>query len=161
MYWLPWCTAAWFVSRRAGFVVEPGGGRAALITAGTSDLPVADEARMLLEATGVEARLVFVVPNGIPDEAGRFAREPREVPGVLFVGVHLESKGVVVLADIGSAILSVRAVLNDGMADGVTAVLADAPLVEGAIAAAVTASIGGDVEAVRAAAEEAWNVRKL
>jgi dihydroxyacetone kinase DhaKLM complex PTS-EIIA-like component DhaM len=33
--------------------------------------------------------------------------------------------------------------------------------VEGAIAAAVTASIGGDVDAVRAAAEEAWNVRKL
>ena len=47
----------------------------------------------------LEARLVFVVPNGIPDEAGRFAREPREVPGVLFVGVHLESKGVVVLAE--------------------------------------------------------------
>jgi PTS hybrid protein len=69
--------------------------------------------------------------------------------------------GVVVLADIGSAILSVRAVLNDDMVDGVTAVLADAPLVEGAIAAAVTASIGGDVESVRAAAEEAWNVRKL
>ena len=47
--------------RRAGFAVEPGGGRAALITAGTSDLPVADEVRMLLEATGVEARLVFDV----------------------------------------------------------------------------------------------------
>jgi dihydroxyacetone kinase DhaKLM complex PTS-EIIA-like component DhaM len=67
----------------------------------------------------------------------------------------------VILADIGSAVLSVRAVLNDGMANGVAAVLADAPLVEGAIAAAVTASVGGDREAVRAAAEDAWNVRKL
>jgi dihydroxyacetone kinase DhaKLM complex PTS-EIIA-like component DhaM len=43
----------------------------------------------------------------------------------------------------------------------VVAVLADAPLVEGAIAAAVTASVGGDCEAVRSAAEDAWNVRKF
>jgi phosphoenolpyruvate---glycerone phosphotransferase subunit DhaM len=69
--------------------------------------------------------------------------------------------GVVVIADIGSAVLSVRAALEDGDAAGVEAVLADAPMVEGAIAAAVTASIGGDIAAVRAAAEEAWDVRKL
>jgi dihydroxyacetone kinase DhaKLM complex PTS-EIIA-like component DhaM len=69
--------------------------------------------------------------------------------------------GVVVLADLGSAVLSVRAVLADGALDGVDAVLADAPLVEGAIAAAVAASIGADVQAVRAAAEKAWDVRKL
>jgi len=68
--------------------------------------------------------------------------------------------GVVVLADIGSAILSVRAVLAEGQLDG-AAVLADAPLVEGAIAAAVTASTGAGLDAVRAAAEDAWNVRKL
>lgn len=47
--------------RRPGFVVEASGGRAALVTAGTSDLAVADEARMLLEGTGVETRLVFDV----------------------------------------------------------------------------------------------------
>ncbi len=47
--------------RRPGFAVSPTGGRSALITAGTSDLAVADEARMILEATGVEARLVFDV----------------------------------------------------------------------------------------------------
>jgi dihydroxyacetone kinase DhaKLM complex PTS-EIIA-like component DhaM len=69
--------------------------------------------------------------------------------------------GVMVVADIGSAVLSVRAVLQDGMVEGTTAVLADAPMIEGTIAAAVTASIGGDLEAVRSAAEEAWNVRKL
>jgi phosphoenolpyruvate---glycerone phosphotransferase subunit DhaM len=69
--------------------------------------------------------------------------------------------GVVLLADIGSAVLSIRAVLADGMADGVQAVLADAPLVEGAIAAAVTAATGGTIDAVRSAAEEAWDVRKL
>jgi PTS hybrid protein len=69
--------------------------------------------------------------------------------------------GVIILADLGSAVLSAKAVLADGMAEGVDARLVDAPLVEGAIAAAVTASIGADLDAVAAAAEEAWNVRKL
>ena len=69
--------------------------------------------------------------------------------------------GVLVLADLGSAILSVKAALANGDLDGTRALLADAPLVEGAIAAAVAASIGQDLEAVRGAAEEAWSVRKL
>jgi dihydroxyacetone kinase phosphotransfer subunit len=69
--------------------------------------------------------------------------------------------GVIILADLGSAVLSAKAVLADGMVEGVDARLVDAPLVEGAVAAAVTASIGADLDAVAAAAEEAWNVRKL
>lgn len=81
--------------------------------------------------------------------------------------------GVIVLGDLGSAILTVRAVLDDdgsretgngaGTADpdGTRAVLADAPLVEGAVTAAVTASAGLDLEAVVQAAEEARGHRKL
>jgi PTS hybrid protein len=69
--------------------------------------------------------------------------------------------GVLVLADLGSAVLTVRAVLADGDAAGVRAVLCDAPLVEGAVAAAVAASIGMDLDGACAAAEEAWDVRKL
>jgi NCAIR mutase (PurE)-related protein len=42
---------------RPGFAPEPRGGRVALLTAGTSDLPAADEARMVVEACGLEARL--------------------------------------------------------------------------------------------------------
>jgi phosphoenolpyruvate---glycerone phosphotransferase subunit DhaM len=68
--------------------------------------------------------------------------------------------GVVVLHDMGSAVLTVRAVLDDyGDATGV--LLVDAPFVEGAVAATVTAAAGGDVKAVAAAAEEARHVRKL
>lgn len=68
--------------------------------------------------------------------------------------------GVVVLPDMGSAVLTVRAVLDDyGDAAGV--LLVDAPFVEGAVAATVTAAAGGDVKAVAAAAEEARHVRKL
>jgi PTS hybrid protein len=69
--------------------------------------------------------------------------------------------GVVVLADLGSAVLSVRAVIEGDDAAPARAVLADAPLVEGAVAAAVMASTGADLDAALAAAEEAWNVRKL
>ena len=69
--------------------------------------------------------------------------------------------GVLILADLGSAILSVKAALASGDLDGTDAVLVDAPLVEGAIAAAVAASIGQDLAAARSAAEEAWDVRKL
>ena len=68
--------------------------------------------------------------------------------------------GIVVLPDLGSAVLTVRAVLDDhGDPGGV--VLADAPFVEGAVAATVTAAAGGDLKAVAAAAEEARHARKL
>jgi PTS hybrid protein len=68
--------------------------------------------------------------------------------------------GVVVLPDLGSAVLTVRAVLEE-LADADSVLLADAPFVEGAVAATVTAAAGGDVKAVAAAAEEARHVRKL
>ncbi len=42
---------------RPGFAPEARPGRVALLTAGTSDLDAADEARMVIEACGLEARL--------------------------------------------------------------------------------------------------------
>jgi PTS hybrid protein len=68
--------------------------------------------------------------------------------------------GVVVLPDLGSAVLTVRAVLEDED-PAVNVVMADAPFVEGTVAATVTAAAGGDIKAVAAAAEEARNARKL
>ncbi len=71
-----------------------------------------------------------------------------------------QGAGVVVLPDLGSAVLTVKAVLEDRGED--TAVLlTDAPFVEGAVAATVTAAAGGDIKAVAAAAEEARHARKL
>jgi NCAIR mutase (PurE)-related protein len=43
--------------RRPAFAPAPRPGRVALLTAGTSDLSAADEARMVVEACGLEARL--------------------------------------------------------------------------------------------------------
>jgi len=67
--------------------------------------------------------------------------------------------GVLVLTDLGSAVLTARTVLDDRPRPDV--VLVDAPFVEGAVAAAVIAATGADLAAVRAAAEEARGVRKL
>ena len=69
--------------------------------------------------------------------------------------------GVVVLVDIGSAVLSVKAILAGGDVGGIDVRLADAPLVEGAVAASVLAATGADLAAVAAAAEEARDVAKL
>ena len=69
--------------------------------------------------------------------------------------------GVLVLVDIGSAVLSVRALLAGGDLDGIDVRLADAPLVEGAISASVMATTGADLAAAAVAAEEARDVGKL
>ena len=70
-----------------------------------------------------------------------------------------QGDGVVVLGDLGSAILTVRSVLEDFEGSG--ARLVDAPVVEGAIAAAVTASAGLPIDDVVRAAEEARVVPKF
>ena len=68
-------------------------------------------------------------------------------------------EGVVVLADLGSSILTVRHLLEESGNGHVR--LADAPLVEGAVAAAITASVGQALDLVLKAAEEARGARKL
>jgi phosphoenolpyruvate---glycerone phosphotransferase subunit DhaM len=72
--------------------------------------------------------------------------------------------GVLVLPDLGSAVLTVRALLAelpDAPVPISTVTVADAPFVEGAVAATVTAAAGADLKAVAKAAEEAWHARKL
>ncbi|TDC46003.1 phosphoenolpyruvate--protein phosphotransferase [Actinomadura sp. KC345] len=66
--------------------------------------------------------------------------------------------GVLLLADLGSSVLTARMLIED--AGAVELVLADAPLVEGAVAAASMAATGADLAAVRAAAESAYDHRK-
>ncbi|PWJ24686.1 phosphocarrier protein HPr /dihydroxyacetone kinase DhaM subunit [Branchiibius hedensis] len=62
--------------------------------------------------------------------------------------------GVLVLCDLGSAVMTAETAVE--FVDDPSAVaIADAPLVEGTIAAAVRAQGGSDLHAVRAAAEEA------
>lgn len=77
--------------------------------------------------------------------------------GMLLTALHELPEhvtGAVVLTDIGSATMTAEAVL-ESLDDDARVLLADAPLVEGAVAAAVTAELGGDPAAVQYAAEEA------
>ena len=66
--------------------------------------------------------------------------------------------GVVVLLDLGSAVMSTELAL-EGF--GTPHRISNAPLVEGAIVAAVEASIGSDLAATTAAAEGASALRKV
>ncbi|MFE1361691.1 dihydroxyacetone kinase phosphoryl donor subunit DhaM [Streptomyces harbinensis] len=69
--------------------------------------------------------------------------------------------GVAVLADLGSAVLTVQALLAEGDELPPHTQLVDAPFVEGAVAALVTASAGADLAAVAAAASDAYTYRKV
>ena len=66
--------------------------------------------------------------------------------------------GVLVLVDLGSAVLSAETAL-EGMQHPVR--LSNAPLVEGAVLAAVEASVGGDLQQTADAAERARTLQKL
>jgi dihydroxyacetone kinase DhaKLM complex PTS-EIIA-like component DhaM len=89
--------------------------------------------------------------GGFGTDAGAIARAARTVD---------RGEGVAVLADLGSAVLTVKALLadEDELPPGTR--LLDAPFVEGAVAAVVTASAGADLAAVAAAAEDAYSYRK-
>jgi PTS hybrid protein len=90
-------------------------------------------------------------------EDGRLGTSPDLVTAA--IGRAERGDGVVLLADLGSAVLSVKVALED--ADSERTVLVDAPFVEGAVSAAVTASAGADLAAVVAAAREARDIPKF
>ncbi|MFI7011848.1 PTS-dependent dihydroxyacetone kinase phosphotransferase subunit DhaM [Streptomyces sp. NPDC050145] len=69
--------------------------------------------------------------------------------------------GIAVLVDLGSAVLTVKALLAEGDELPEATRLVDAPFVEGAVAAVVSASAGADLDAVVAAASEAYAYRKV
>jgi phosphoenolpyruvate---glycerone phosphotransferase subunit DhaM len=70
-----------------------------------------------------------------------------------------QGDGVVILADLGSSILTIRGILDHQPNGHIR--LADAPLVEGAVAAAVTAAAGLTLEDVVMAAEGTRGVSKF
>jgi PTS hybrid protein len=71
-----------------------------------------------------------------------------------------QGAGVVLIADLGSSVLTAKTYLEDVEDTGPEVVLADAPFVEGAVAAASAAAGGADVASVTAAAYEAYEFRK-
>jgi phosphoenolpyruvate---glycerone phosphotransferase subunit DhaM len=90
-------------------------------------------------------------------EDGRLGTSPDAVRAA--VRSADQGDGVVVLPDLGSAVLSVKVALAE--ADPERQVLVDAPFVEGAVAAAVTAAGGASVAEVAEAARGARDVPKF
>ncbi|GAA2269675.1 MULTISPECIES: PTS-dependent dihydroxyacetone kinase phosphotransferase subunit DhaM [Kitasatospora] len=74
-----------------------------------------------------------------------------------------QGHGVAVLSDLGSAVTTVLAVLAEADEHGLPFPVrfANAPFVEGAVAAVATATAGGDLSAVLDAAEEMYRQHKL
>lgn len=71
-----------------------------------------------------------------------------------------DGDGVLLLADLGSGILSSQTAI-DLLERDIKVEIADAPILEGAVSAAVQAAVGGTLEEVREAAELAKQISKL
>ena len=70
-----------------------------------------------------------------------------------------DGDGVVVLADLGSGVMSSETAI-DLLEEDIEVVIADAPILEGAVGAAVQAAIGGTLAEVVEAAEQARTFSK-
>src|SRR5262249_3968132 len=102
-------------------------------------------------AAQVSGGTVAIIPAGRPDcgELGTRAAKVQRAVKLADSGA-----GVVILPDLGSAVLTVRALLGEAGDLPTLVELADAPFVEGVVAATVAAAAGGDIKAVLAAAQE-------
>jgi phosphoenolpyruvate---glycerone phosphotransferase subunit DhaM len=109
-------------------------------------------------AAQISGGTVAIVPAGGTEDGGLGTSSAKVERAVKLAD---SGAGVVILPDLGSAVLTVRVLLAE-LADLPTPVeLADAPFVEGVVAATVAAAGGGNIKAVLAAAEEARHARKL
>jgi phosphoenolpyruvate---glycerone phosphotransferase subunit DhaM len=112
------------------------------------------------ELAGQVAHDARLVPAGGTDD-GRVGTSTDRIAAA--IDAADTGDGVLLVPDLGSSVLSALAVLADLDPEqvGKRIRLADAPFVEGAVAAAVAASGGLELEAVATAAEEARDARKL
>jgi PTS hybrid protein len=103
---------------------------------------------------------VRVVPAGGTDD-GRLGTSAQRIWAAITAADT--GDGVLLIPDLGSSVLTALSLLADLEAQhsGKQVAIADAPFVEGAVAAGVAASGGFDLATVTMAAQEARDVRKL
>jgi phosphoenolpyruvate---glycerone phosphotransferase subunit DhaM len=112
------------------------------------------------ELIGQIAAGVRVIPAG-GTEDGRLGTSTERITAA--IAAADTGHGVLLIPDLGSSVLSALTLLDDlnPHHNDQHILLADAPFLEGAVAAAVAASTGLDLFTVAAAAQEARDVRKL
>ena len=108
----------------------------------------------------------IVVAAGIPDEECDNATPYRLGSDALYIAQTIEQvwtqDGVLVLVDLGSAVLNTEMALEFLPPEmAVRCQISNAPLVEGAITAALEASLGHDLDTVNQAAESAAQIQKV
>ena len=101
-------------------------------------------------------RCAIEAAGGMPDGGLGTDGDAREAA----IAAADQGDGAIVLGDLGSAILTTRHVLERHASNGIVR-LVDAPLVEGAVAAAVVSSAGRPLDEVATAAEGARAIPKL
>lgn len=134
------------------------GGRVGVVLVSHSR-EVADSTAELAKAMVGSGAVAPVLAAGGTDDGGIGTSAQRIHAAALKAD---EGKGVAVLCDMGSAVLTVQALLGEGDARTMPAGtrIVDAPFVEGAVGAVVTASVGADLDMVVVAGEDARNYRK-
>jgi PTS hybrid protein len=114
-------------------------------------------------AQGLAERLAAIGSADVPVAVAGGAAHGGLGTSVEFIQAAIDAAdhgdGVVIIPDLGSSVLSAKTVLGD--TNGRRAVLVDAPFVEGAVAAAVTAASGASLEEVAEAARQARDVPKF
>ena len=135
---------------------ESGNGFVGVVLVSHSEAIAAGLAELIAEVAGPQVPIVTA--GGGP--SGSLGTDGGKVQAALRTAAS--GGGAVVLMDLGSSVLSVRAALAELQSrERELLRVADAPLVEGALAAAVTASTGADLATVADAAEGARTIAKL
>ncbi|MEW5991829.1 MAG: dihydroxyacetone kinase phosphoryl donor subunit DhaM [Chloroflexota bacterium] len=116
---------------------------------------------MVAQVAGDDVRVT--IAGGTQDgRLGTSAPQIAEAVRAAIGGPEDRAEGVLVLLDLGSAALSLELALEDlDPADRAIVRVSSGPLVEGAVVAAVQASVGADLEDVAAAAADALAVPKV
>lgn len=131
-------------------------GRVGIVLVSHSGSVASSVAELAAGLAGAAADAPVTGAGGTPDGGlGTDAEAIREAAYAVDEGA-----GVLLLADLGSAVLTVRTLLAEGDELPEGSELLDAPFVEGAIAAVVAASAGAERDAVVQAAVEAYSYRK-
>jgi len=113
---------------------------------------------MVVQVAGDEVPVA--IAGGTQD--GRLGTSAPHIAAAIRSTLDAGGDDILVLLDLGSAALSLEIALEDlDVADRARVRISEAPLVEGAILAAVQASIGASIDEVAAAADGAATMAKL